>query len=264
MMGFFGAISPAYVFSGFAVGFLVGLTGVGGGSLMTPLLILLFGIAPEKAVATDLIYASITKTGGSLVHQFNRAIDWRIVGRLAAGSLPAAVATLLTFYYVGLDSAVVSALITRVLGSALYLTALALILRPWILGRYAHRLEGMSPRSTRNYTIATGVVLGVLVSISSVGAGALGVIALILLYPKTPILRIAASDIAHAVPLTLVAGVGHLVGGSINTALLLSLLVGSLPGIMLASAFAPKIPDTALRLVLAATLILVATRLLFG
>jgi hypothetical protein len=263
MTGFLETISPAYAFSGFVVGFMVGLTGVGGGSLMTPLLILLFGIAPEKAVATDLIYASITKTGGSLVHQFNRAIDWRIVGRLAAGSLPAALVTLTTFYFLGLDSTAVRGLITRVLGTALYATALALILRPLLL-RLSARFEGLSPESTRTYTIVTGAVLGVLVSISSVGAGALGVIALILLYPKAPILRIAASDIAHAVPLTLIAGVGHLVGGSINTALLVSLLVGSLPGIMLASAFAPRLPDAALRLILAATLILVATKLLFG
>ena len=263
MDGILWAIKPAYVFSGFVVGFLVGLTGVGGGSLMTPLLILLFGISPEKAVATDLIYASITKTGGSLVHGFNRAIDWSIVARLASGSLPAALATLLIFYYAGLDSAAVGALITRVLGFALYLTAAALILRPWLLKHYAHRLEGLSFEATRSYTILTGAVLGVLVTISSVGAGALGVIALILLYPKAPILRIAASDIAHAVPLTLVAGVGHLLGGSINTSLLISLLMGSLPGIMLASAFAPKLPDTALRLILATTLILVATKLLF-
>jgi len=174
MMGILGAISPGYVFSGFVVGFLVGMTGVGGGSLMTPLLILLFGIAPEKAVATDLIYASITKTGGSIVHQINRAIDWRIVARLATGSLPASVATLLVFYYFGLHSDVINKLISKVLGYALLLTAVSLILRPWLLAHYAHRLEGLSPRATHVYTIATGAILGVLVTISSVGAGALG------------------------------------------------------------------------------------------
>jgi len=121
----------------------------------------------------------------------------------------------------------------------------------------------MSNEATRAYTILTGVALGVLVTISSVGAGALGVTALILLYPKLPIVRIAGSDIAHAVPLTLLAGAGHLVGGSINLATLASLLIGSLPGIMIASAFAPRLPDTALRLVLATTLILVAVKLLF-
>ncbi len=262
MASILGAINIAYVLSGFLVGFLVGLTGVGGGSLMTPLLILLFGIAPEKAVATDLIYASITKTGGSLVHAFNDTIDWRIVLRLASGSLPASIITLLTFHYLGVESHGVNALITRVLGVALLLTATSLILRPWLLRIYSTRLESMSEVNTRRYTIITGVVLGALVTMSSVGAGAIGVTALILLYPKVPIVRIAGSDIAHAVPLTLVAGVGHILGGSINTSMLLSLLLGSIPGIVIASGFAPRLPDTALRLLLAATLILVAVKLL--
>ncbi|MBS0471788.1 MAG: sulfite exporter TauE/SafE family protein [Proteobacteria bacterium] len=254
-------LNYAYVLSGFGVGFLVGMTGVGGGSLMTPLLILLFGVAPEKAVATDLIYASITKTGGSLVHAFNRTIDWRIVLRLAAGSLPASVATLAAFHYLGIESAAVSALITKVLGIALLFTAAALIARNWLLRTYSGRFEGMSDSATRNYTILTGAVLGVLVTISSVGAGALGVTALILLYPRLPIVRIAASDIAHAVPLTLVAGIGHLMGGGIRVETLISLLAGSLPGIAIASIFAPKVPDAALRYVLAATLILVSIRM---
>jgi uncharacterized protein len=257
------AISPYYIVSGFVVGGLVGMTGVGGGSLMTPLLILLFGVAPEKAVATDLIYASITKTGGSFVHAINRTIDWGIVAWLASGSLPASIATLLIFHYLGTDSGAVSALITKVLGVCLYLTAAALLARNWLLRRYAPRLEGMSQDATRSYTIAVGAVLGVLVTISSVGAGALGVTALILLYPRAPIVKIAGSDIAHAVPLTLIAGVGHLLGGTINASLLVSLLIGSLPGIMLSSAFAPRLPDTALRIVLAATLALAATKLLF-
>lgn len=262
-MGFLHAINPAYVLSGFAVGFLVGMTGVGGGSLMTPLLILLFGISPEKAVATDLIYASITKTGGSIVHQINKTIDWGIVARLASGSLPASVTTLLLFYYLGIDGKTVSGIITRVLGVALLFTAAALLLRPWLLRTYAGRFAGMDDANTRAYTIVTGVVLGVLVTISSVGAGALGVTALILLYPRLPIVKIAGSDIAHAVPLTLIAGTGHLLAGSINTTTLVSLLIGSLPGIMIASAFAPRLPDVALRVVLAATLTLVAIKLLF-
>jgi len=230
---------------------------------MTPLLILLFGISPEKAVATDLIYASITKTGGSIIHAIHRTIDWSIVTRLATGSLPAATMTLLAFYYLGVDSTAVSALITRVLGVALLFTAAALLARPWLLRTYAGRFAGMSNETTRAYTIVVGLVLGVLVTISSVGAGALGVTALILLYPRAPIVKIAASDIAHAVPLTLLAGTGHLLGGSIQPGTLLSLLCGSLPGIVIASAFAPRLPDTALRIVLALTLILVAARLLY-
>jgi uncharacterized membrane protein YfcA len=257
------AIIPAYVLSGFLVGFMVGMTGVGGGSLMTPLLILLFGISPEKAVATDLIYASVTKTGGSIIHALNETIDWRIVLRLASGSLPASVITLAALHFLGLDSAAANAVITKVLGVALVFTAVSLVFRPWLTGVYARRLGEISVGNTARFTIITGVVLGTLVTISSVGAGALGVTALIILYPKLPIVRIAASDIAHAVPLTLVAGVGHLLGGTINVPTLLSLLLGSLPGIVIASIFAPRLPDIALRLTLAGTLFLVSYKLLF-
>jgi uncharacterized membrane protein YfcA len=132
-----------------------------------------------------------------------------------------------------------------------------------LLDAYLRRVGEIHIVHTERYTILTGVVLGTLVTISSVGAGALGVTALIVLYPKLPIVRIAGSDIAHAVPLTLLAGVGHLLGGSINPTTLLSLLSGSLPGIVIASSFAPRLPDVALRLVLAATLLVVAIKLLF-
>lgn len=257
------AIIPAYVLSGFLVGFLVGMTGVGGGSLMTPLLILLFGISPEKAVATDLIFASVTKTGGSIIHAFNKTIEWRMVLRLASGSLPASVVTLAALHLLGLDSAAANAVITKVLGVALIFTAISLVFRPWLTSAYMRRIGEISVVRTARWTVMTGVVLGVLVTISSVGAGALGVVALIILYPKLPIVRIAASDIAHAVPLTLVAGVGHLLGGTINPGTLLSLLIGSLPGIVIASAFAPRLPDVALRLTLAATLFFVSYKLLF-
>ena len=256
------ALHPLYVLSGFAVGFLVGMTGVGGGSLMTPLLIILFHVHPTTAVGTDLLYASITKTGGSLVHGFNRTIDWRIVTRLAMGSLPAALLTLLVLHLLKLDQSTTSALVTRVLGTALLATALALIFRRHLLATYARRVGVLNERQTFRYTVFTGVMLGTLVTISSVGAGALGVTALILLYPELPIVRIAGSDIAHAVPLTLVAGLGHLMNGGIDVSVLESLLAGSLPGIVLASLFAPRLPDLALRLILAATLTVSGLRLL--
>src|SRR5476649_1763411 len=216
-MSLLSQINYAYVFSGFGVGFLVGMTGVGGGSLMTPLLILLFGVSPEKAVATDLIYASVTNTGGSLIHGINKTIDWRIVLRLASGSLPASVLTLVALHVLGLDSSAANTLITKVLGIALAFTSITLIFRPWLMSSYVRSVGEVSVRNTALYTILTGVALGTLVTISSVGAGALGVTALIILYPKLPIVRIAGSDIAHAVPLTLLAGVGHLMGGGINT-----------------------------------------------
>jgi uncharacterized membrane protein YfcA len=252
-------INPIYSFSGFAVGALVGVTGVGGGSLMTPLLVLLFGIHPSTAVGTDLLYASITKTGGTAVHGLNKTVDWGIVGRLAAGSLPAASITLALLHAYGAPPN--AALITNSLGVALMLTAAALIFRPWIV-RWAEGLGEMSPRQTTVLTVITGAVLGALVTLSSVGAGALGVTALILLYPKLPTARIVGSDIAHAVPLTLIAGLGHWWLGSVNGVLLLSLLVGSIPGILIGSQFSARIPDGWLRPIMAATLLLVGGRMM--
>jgi hypothetical protein len=254
-------IDPLYSISGFAVGFLVGMTGVGGGSLMTPLLILLFGIHPATAVGTDLLYAAATKTGGSLVHGFARSIHWPVVGRLACGSLPASVLTLAILWRLNLNSEVARSVVNLVLCGALFLTAVALIFRHVIMNRYRRRFDRLSPASTSRITVAVGFVLGVIVSISSVGAGAVGVMALLLLYPQLPMARIIGSDIAHAVPLTLVAGAGHWIMGAVDWHLMTSLLVGSLPGIVIGSYSAIRVPETALRVVLATTLIVVATKL---
>ena len=242
-------IDPLYVVSGFGVGLLVGMTGVGGGSLMTPLLILLFGIHPPTAVGTDLLYAAATKTGGSVAH------GW-------AGSIPASILTLVVLWQLDLSGESSRRLVNLVLCFALLLTAASLIFRNAILQRYRSRLQQVDPRTTARVTVLVGVVLGVLVSISSVGAGAVGVTALLLLYPLLPMARIVASDIAHAVPLTLVAGIGHWwATGAIDWHLMGVLLVGSLPGILLGSYCAHRVPETALRLVLSATLIVVAGNL---
>jgi uncharacterized membrane protein YfcA len=254
---------PLYAASGLAVGLLVGFTGVGGGSLMTPLLVLLFGIHPATAVGTDLLYAGLTKISGSLVHNFNGSVDWRITRRLASGSAPAAVLTLLALSYFGHDSKSASAVITTVLGIALLLTAVALILRKWLLAKVATTVERLDDRQIGVLTVVLGVVLGVLVSISSVGAGAIGVTALLMLYPKMPIVRIVGSDIAHAVPLTLIAGAGHWWIGSVDWSLLASLLVGSIPGIAVGSHFASRVPDKVLRPLVAGTLAVVGGRLVF-
>ncbi len=254
-------IDPLYSISGFAVGFLVGMTGVGGGSLMTPLLILLFGIHPATAVGTDLLYAAATKTGGSVVHGWARSIHWGVVGRLACGSLPASILTLTVLWRLNLNGEVTRSLINLVLCGALLMTALSLIFRNAIMNRYRQRLDRVSPAKTSLITVLVGVALGVLVSISSVGAGAVGVTALLLLYPRLPMARIIGSDIAHAVPLTLVAGGGHWLAGAVDWHLMGSLLVGSLPGIVIGSYSAIRVPETALRLVLATTLIVVATKL---
>ena len=251
-----------YPASGFAVGLLVGMTGVGGGSLMTPLLILLFGIHPASAVGTDLLYAAATKTGGSLIHGFSRTVEWKIVGRLATGSVPASAACLIVLSRFDLSGAAARAAITTVLGVGLYLTALVLIFRRRILDAYAVRFGDLPPRRTALLTVTVGAVLGILVSISSVGAGAMGVTALILLYPGLPASRIVGTDIAHAVPLTLVAGLGYWILGSVDWHLLGALLVGSIPGIVVGSYLATRVPERVLRIMLAVTLIVVATRLL--
>jgi hypothetical protein len=256
-------IEPLYSLSGFAVGMLVGMTGVGGGSLMTPVLILLFGIHPATAVGSDLLYAAATKTAGTLAHGLNDTIEWRIVGRLAAGSVPMTAVTLFALSKLDLTGAEASQLITIVLGIALFVTAGALIFRRQIVDAYGARLGGLDPRRTTILTIATGAVLGVLVSISSVGAGAIGVSALVLLYPRLPTARIVGSDIAHAVPLTLLAGIGHWIMGSVDWHLIGSLLVGSLPGIFIGSYMSSRVPDAVLRLTLAATLIIVGGKLVF-
>ena len=256
-----------YTISGFFVGFIVGVTGVGGGSLMTPLLVLVFGVAPATAVGTDLLYAALTKMGGSWAHSRRGTVDWKVVRLLAAGSVPAALFCLGALHYLALDEKHLKALITSVLSVALLLTALALLLKPWLqkLGSspegvayelHAHHLPGA--------TIFTGAVLGVLVTISSVGAGALGVVVLLFLYPRTPMAKIVGTDIAHAVPLTLVAGLGHAALGTVNFGLLGSLLVGSLPGIWLGSHLGVKIPDRILRPILATMLMLIGGRLLFA
>jgi uncharacterized membrane protein YfcA len=256
-----GSVDLLYSISGFWVGLLVGMTGVGGGSLMTPLLILLFGIHPATAVGTDLLYAAATKSAGTLVHGLNRNIDWRIVGRLAAGSVPMTALTLLVLSRFGVHNDAVHGVITGVLSGALGATAAALIFRKEILAFYAVRVGELAPRRTALLTVLVGAVLGLFVSISSVGAGALGVTAMILLYPRLPAAQIVGSDLAHAVPLTLLAGIGHWMLGSIDWHLLAALLAGSLPGIVIGSYFSVRVPDTILRLTLATTLVLVAGKL---
>jgi len=257
-------IDLLYVLSGFGVGLLVGMTGVGGGSLMTPLLILLFGIHPPTAVGTDLLYAAATKVGGSAVHSWARSIHWPAVTRLASGSIPASILTMVVLWQLDLNGETGRSLVNVVLCFALMLTAASLIFRRAILESLRGRMARFDAGTIARATVLVGIILGVLVSISSVGAGAVGVTALLLLYPQLPMARIVGSDIAHAVPLTLVAGIGHWAMGAIDWHLMGMLLTGSLPGIVIGSYFATRVPETALRLLLAATLILVAGKLASG
>ncbi len=253
-------IDFAQTLSGFVVGIIVGLTGVGGGSLMTPLLVLFFGIHPATAVGTDLLHAAITKSGGTYVHAKKNRVDWRITALLAAGSLPSAIITLLSLHaFTG--SLGSSKIITTTLGLALIFTGFALVLRTRMKRlsvAYGHTALPRHP----GFTVATGAMLGILVSLSSVGAGALGITALIFLYPRLAAQRIVASDLAHAVPLTLIAGVGHWLFGDVDWRLLFSLLVGSLPGIYIGSHLVGHIPEKILRIMLIVMLLLIGAKLL--
>ena len=259
----FASLNPLYVLSGLVVGTIVGMTGVGGGSLMTPLLVLLFGIHPATAVGTDLLYAGLTKSAGTLVHGRRGAVDWRIVGALALGSVPASILTLMNLSLVGPSSSAASATIAWALGVALVLTSASLVLRERLLRLMRGRRE-IEGGWRFALTVTFGALLGFLVSITSVGAGALGVTALYILYPRLSTRTIVGSDIAHAVPLTLVAGAGHWFLGSVNWAMLAALLLGSIPGIVLGGICAAHIPEKALRLVLAFVLLIVGGRLILA
>ncbi|WDZ97659.1 sulfite exporter TauE/SafE family protein [Herbaspirillum sp. WKF16] len=257
-------MTVSYVVSGFAVGLLVGLTGVGGGSLMTPLLTLLFGIHPSVAVGTDLAFASATKTVGTFAHRFKGTVRWDVVGRLSCGALPAALATTLLLKHFGAVSEGISLVIRYSIAVSVLLTVVALLFRKrmqdWLNAHPERQLQGAA---LRNATIAAGAVLGALVTISSIGAGAVGATLLVLLYPRLTPAEIAGTDIAYAVPLTAIAAFGHWWLGSINWELLATLLLGSLPGITIGSLAARAVPEKFLRGLLAITLTSVAVKLIW-
>ncbi|SFN39392.1 hypothetical protein SAMN05660284_01386 [Formivibrio citricus] len=253
-----------YVISGLAVGFTVGLTGVGGGSLMTPILLWL-GINPATAVGTDLLYAAITKAGGVVVHQRNRNIDWKVTGLLASGSLPAALLTVLALHILKPDVAILNAIITHALGFALLLTASAIIFKKRLMAliqKHAGHWLNLPAAKLGKATVLTGIALGIIVTLSSIGAGALGTLALFLLYPLLPTSRLVGTEIAHAVPLTAIAGLGHAGLGHVDWWTLVSLLTGSLPGIWLGSHLTHHAPDRILRPCLAVMLAMVGGKLI--
>jgi hypothetical protein len=234
---------------GFGVGFLVGLTGVGGGALMTPLLISSFGVTPQIAVGTDLLYAAITKTAGGWRHHVSDHVEWPIVFRLAAGSIPASLILLAAMALIPLNTAALGHWIRLGLVVALPLSGIAIVLYPMLARTTERSTDGKEPPRTLA-TVLFGVALGLLVTLTSVGAGAIGVSVLAALYPLLPAKRIVGSDIAHAVPLTLVGGLGHLGLGHVDVGLLAALLVGSIPGILLGARLAGVAPDKLLRWVL--------------
>ncbi len=285
-----------FVLAGFFVGTVVGLTGVGGGSLMTPLLIFLFGVKPHLAVGTDLLFAAITKSGGTYTLWRQRLVPWRVVSHLSMGSIPGCLATIYVLNQYDLGSAEIEHVIKRTLGFALLLTAASLLYKV-LRTSYSHaqkearEVPGIEQLSqTKNtisisanvalksdqtvidkesletnhpvLTVLLGLAIGSLVTLTSVGAGAIGVSVLMLLYPKLPLPRIVAADIAYAVPLTLVAGLGHAGLGTVDWSLLLKLAVGSLPGIWVGAHFLSRTPERLIRLGLSVLLAWAASKLI--
>ena len=257
----------AFVFAGFAVGLIVGLTGVGGGSLMTPILIFFFGVKPYLAVGTDLLFAAFTKMGGTVSFARQRLVPWRVVGQLCAGSIPASLLTLYLLHSVGPAQPKVPAVMTTTLGIALLLTAAATLYKA-VRGKQLPRTlapadmdQATRPRHW-SLPLLFGAVIGTLVTLTSVGAGAIGVTVLLVLYPLLPLHRIVAADVAYAVPLTLVAGLGHASLGSVDWALLLKLLAGSIPGIWLGSRLTAKSPERLVRSLLSVLLAYAGAKLI--
>ena len=242
------------ILSGFVVGAIVGLTGVGGGSLMTPLLMGVFKLSPAMAIGTDLWFAGISKIGGALAHHRMGHIDYRIAGRLLLGSVPASIATIALMHWTGINKTW-SGTLTLALGVALLLTAVSVAYRKAWTALGQRLARWLPAQHLGAVTVAAGVLLGVLVSLSSIGAGAIGATLLLLLYPQLPTHRVVGTDIAHAVPLTLVAGVGHATLGHVDWVLLASLLVGSLPGIWLGAQLTQRLPERLVRGFLCAALL---------
>lgn len=249
-----------YAATGAFVGLCIGLTGIGGGSLMTPLL-LFFGYPLPAAIGTDLLYAACTKAGGMWAHSRQKRVNWQLVKLLAIGSLPMSVITILLLKYWLEQTEGYIPVLTRALGIMLVLTALVVLLREQL--KTLSRGRTRTDRQTSALTIAVGGVLGICVTLSSVGAGAFAAAVLMLLYARLPSVQIVGTDIAHAVPLTLVAGLGHFALGNVDFRLLFGLLLGSLPAVALGSRLAGFIPDIILRTVLASILALLGIRFIF-
>lgn len=253
-----------YIVAGAGVGLAVGLTGVGGGSLMTPLLIL-WGVPEKVAIGTDLLYAAATKSGAMYSHNRQKNVDWKLVATLAAGSIPASLATSYVIKYYLNGDRDYSALLTHSLGFMLILTAIVILCKSWIRKEAAASDPVITwvHRHGTPVTFIAGIALGVLVTLSSVGAGAFCAALLMVLYPRLPTIKVVGTDIAHAVPLTLVAGLGHLWNSNVDFQLLAGLLIGSLPAVHLASKAAARVPNSVLQPILASLLLIIGTKFAF-
>ena len=257
-----------YIFAGLFVGGVVGLTGVGGGSLMTPILVLIFGQSPAVAVGTDLVFSATTKLAATASFGQSRRIDWRIVGRLALGSIPGALAIIFWFWTSRGTPSVIDHAISRALAVILAIAAVTMLLQ-YPLRRLGLRLTSTwlerAERYTPPLTVLTGLLLGVAVTLTSVGAGAMGVVVLLALYPlRLTGDRLVATDIAHALPLTAIAGATHALLGHVDVGVLGYLLTGSIPGVLVASRVTVRLPAPLTNTLVAIMLAFVSKRMLFG
>lgn len=257
----------AYSFAGLVVGFIIGLTGIGGGALMTPILIVVFGIPPAIAVSTDLLYAAVTKCGGIWAYSKNKLIEWKIVGLLLLGSVPSG---LITINYLGELGSIdqLESLINITLGVSLTLTSIAVFFRDKIRGYILHRrhsrLQKAINRSRNVLTVFAGAMLGVLVTLSSVGAGALGTAILIFLYPRLRMPGIVGTDLVHAVVLTSIAGAGHYQLGNMDFELLIYLLIGSIPGVFAGSHLGVKLSLKIMQPIIGSLLLMIGLRFILA
>ena len=257
-------IDTAYALAGALTGFVVGLTGVGGGALMTPILLIFFGVSPITAIATDLWFAAITKLVGARVHHTNGNVDWQVAKRLWLGSLPMA---LLIVVIVSLGAQVAKVdWLTKAIGFVVLITAIGLLIAPKLVAYARGRRIGQPERFKAvqpALTVVSGGVLGLCVALTSVGAGALGSVMLLYLYPlrMTPH-RLVATDIVHAIPLAVGAGLGYLFAGMVDWWMLASLLVGSIPTVLLGSLLAGRIPGRAVQIALALVLLAAGVKVL--
>ncbi len=256
-----------YIAAGALVGLVIGLTGVGGGSLMTPILVLGFSISPAIAVGTDLLYAAITKCSGVFFHQKNKTIDWKVVLLLGGGSIPSSILTIFLLEKLRDTGFDYDHIILSTLGIMLILTAVIIVIKSSLLN-FIHRKhdDNILVNGVRRFrpqiTLLCGCLLGIVVTLSSVGAGAIGSAILFLLYPYKRPVEIVGTDLAHAVPLTAIAGFGHLHFGTIDFNLLVGLLIGGLPAIYLGSLIGKRLPDKVLRPLIAVLLFLMGIKLI--
>lgn len=263
----------SFAIAGLVVGICVGATGVGGGALMTPVLILGFGISPAVAIGTDLLFAAITKAFGTVLHRNAGNVNWPVVGLLACGSVPASLVTVLYLNDQGI-SPEIEQLMKNALAGAIAFTSLSVLFKAGLLrvvsingeggaSQHFDRLRVVRKRLRVPLTIFSGVMLGVLVTLSSVGAGVIGATILFMLYPRMRAIEVVGTDLAHAVPLTAIAGLGHMHLGTTDLSMLGYLLMGSLPGIWLGSKLGMKLPDHILKPIMAVILLVIGLSLLF-